>query len=167
MNFDFLLIFEDFWHIQDRRNIRFLVGMPALIVILGFVSCFISRVDYFTKSLTITASVMLPILAFILAAIVFISNWSADKDIMKYETDRKLNGKRVTLYRYMTINFSYIIILNLFLIICYLTGSICSFSIPDILCLIVNALFSLLILHILFTIIMSVSDLYFILSRNG
>lgn len=106
------------------------------------------------------------LLGFTLAALTLFLTNSQIERTKEYTTDKSIRGKNVSLYRLLIINYSYLIVVESILCICFYTGKLFSAFIPYTLSTILNSLFIILVFNILLMTIRTISDLYFIISKE-
>ena len=77
-----------------------------------------------------------------------------------------LEKKPVSLYEYMVINFSYVIVFDLMLLLSYVVAGLFSDVSFFVLGMIMNALFTFFVVHLLTVMLINVGDLFFILTKT-
>lgn len=166
MNIDFRFIIIDFWKIQDSRSKLVILWLPFLIIIGCLVTGIMCDIDYFALSIGKTVSVLIPLLALMLTGITLLTNWHSNPELRNHRTERILRNEHVTLYEYMVINYSYVIIFDLILLLFYVIAGLFPTMCGFILGMIINAVFSFFVIHLLLVMLINIGDLFFILTKR-
>ena len=166
INIDFRFIIADFWNIQDNRTIAIILWLPIIIVLVCLTIGFITKVDYFAFGITKTVSVLIPLLALMLTGITFLTSWNSNSELREYNTKRILRGKILSLYEYMIINFFYVIVLDILLLFSYVVAGLFSIISCFEWLLVMNAIFSFFVVHILLVMLINIGDLFFVLTKK-
>ena len=166
INIDFRFIIADFWNIQDNRTIAIILWLPIIIVLVCLSIGFITKVDYFAFGITKTVSVLIPLLALMLTGITFLTSWNSNSELREYNTKRILRGKILSLYEYMIINFFYVIVLDILLLFSYVVAGLFSIISCFKWLLVMNAIFSFFVIHILLVMLINIGDLFFVLTKK-
>lgn len=162
---EFLFNISDYFCLLRKNEARFEFVLPFLIGIGAFVS---ARFGLDLYSVVVEIMQILEIvLGFLLAVLaLFVTiNESKVQSLKEYMTERKLGGKKVSLYRYYIIEISYLIFVAAVLCIAYLMGLV----IPcrnEMLANIMNSIFVFFSFHVLFAIIRAMTSLSFILQKE-
>lgn len=166
MNIDFRFIILDFWGIQDSRTKSIILWFPLFLVLAGLAYGLFKGQDPFINSIPKTVSVLIPLLALMLTGITFLTSWNSNKELREFKTERILRKKPVSLYEYMVINFSYVIVFDLMLLLSYVVAGLFSDVSFFVLGMIMNALFTFFVVHLLTVMLINVGDLFFILTNT-
>ena len=166
INIDFRFIIKDFWNIQDERTKAIILWFPLIIILVCLIYGLITRVDYFAVGIAKTVSVLIPLLALMLTGITFLTSWNSNKELREYETGRILRGKKVSLYEYMVINFSYVIVFDILLLFSYVVAGLFSVISCFEWSLVMNAIFTFFVIHLLLVMLINIGDLFFVLTKE-
>lgn len=166
MNIDFRFIITDFWSIQDKRTKTIILWFPLTVVILCFLYGFHIGVDCFSTSIVKTVSVLIPLLALMLTGITFLTSWNSNKELRNFNTGKILRRKSLSLYEYMVINFSYVIVFDLLLLLSYVIAGLFADFACFIWAMIMNAVFSFFVIHLLLVMLINIGDLFFVLTKR-
>lgn len=166
INIDFRFIIKDFWGIQDKRTKNIILFFPLIIVVVCFFYGVITKVDFFAIGITKTVSVLIPLLALMLTGITFLTSWNSNKELREYDTRRVLRRKKVSLYEYMVINFSYVIVFDILLLFSYVVAGLFSFTSNFEMIMLMNAIFTFFVIHLLLVMLINIGDLFFVLTKE-
>lgn len=149
-----------------RKNEACFEFVPPLLIGIGAFGSTWFGLDLYSIVVEImqVLEILLGFLLAVLALFVTI-NESKVQSLKKFMTERKLGGKKASLYRYYIIEISYLIFVAAVLCIAYLMGLI----IPcwsEILANIMNSIFIFMSFHVLFAIIRAMTSLSFILQKE-
>ena len=107
------------------------------------------------------------LLGFTLAALtLFLTGNSKIEDAKKYMTEKKVSGKRISLYKLIVISYSYLILIETILCIGYYIGILFPFIYNIYVCVGLNTIFIVLMLNVFLSTIRSITDLYFVITRH-
>ena len=167
MYIEFLFLIIDYFSTIDRRIFIYEWLIP---IAIGIVSLFFSIstevVDLygFTNGVIGFISVLL---GFTLAALtLFLTGNTHIERTKQYITDKTIRGKKISLHRLLVVNYSYLIVIESILCICFYIGNLFSFLCSTTLALGLNSIFIILFFNILLTTIRTITDLYFIISKE-
>lgn len=166
MNIDFRFIIIDFWKIQDRRSKVLIIWMPLIIIIGCIVYGIVRNTDPFVTNVTKTVSVLIPLLALMLTGITFLTSCNSNQQLKTFNSGRVLRKKHVSLYEYMVINFSYVIVSDLLLLLSYVIAGLFSMAVCFLWALIMNSVFTFFVIHILLVMLVNIGDLFFVLTKR-
>lgn len=166
MNIDFRFIILDFWGIQDNRTKKIILWLPLLLVLACIAYGLFKGEDPFITNLPKTVSVLIPLLALMLTGITFLTSWNSNTELRSFKTGRILRKKSVSLYEYMVINFSYVIVFDLLLLFSYVIAGLFTDIASFLWGLIMNALFTFFVVHLLLVMLINVGDLFFVLTKR-
>lgn len=166
MNIDFRFIIADFWNIQDKRTKVVILWLPLVAVIFCLLYGLYKGNDYFSINLAKTVSVLIPLLALMLTGITFLTSWNSNKELRNFNTGRTLRKKSLSLYEYMVINFSYVIVFDLLLLLSYVIAGLFADFACSIWAMIMNAIFTFFVIHILLVMLINIGDLFFVLTKR-
>ena len=107
------------------------------------------------------------VLGFALAALALFVTMNAEKVDMlkKYKTEKQINEQEISLYKYVIIEFSYLIFMISTLCISYLLGLIIP-CFSNLIASICNSFFIFISFHVLFSIVRTLTSLSFILQKE-
>lgn len=167
MYLEFLYIIVDYFSVLKKRILFFEWGIP---IIVGTVSAILAYF-YDSSILYVVISDAVPIIAtllgFTLAALtLFLTGNSKIDETKQYMTDKEISGKKISLYRFVVISLSYLILIESILCIAFYIASLFPYFSNEVLCLLANGVAIILILNVLFATIRSITDLYFIITKQ-
>lgn len=123
--------------------------------------------DVFYIVIENSVNVIATLLGFTLAALTLFMTGNANiEETKKYMTNKKVRGKSISLYRQIIISYSYLIVVEAFLCICFYVGSLFPGMVSCKIALVLNGIYILLLLHVLLVTVRTIKDLYFILIKN-
>lgn len=151
---------------QDGRTKLVTLLFPLLIITGGFIVGFVAGKDLFALTVGKTYSVLIPLLALMLTGITLLTNWKDNSELREYDTGRLLRKKHVSLYEYLVVNYAYVIVTDLLLLLSYVIAGL----FPDVPCflwgMMMNALFTFYVLHLLLVMLINIGDLFFVLTKK-
>lgn len=169
MYIEYLLLIFDYFKTLSRKNFLFEIFIPIalgiiVICILYFAPHIISTNEFINNSINIIGV----LLGFTLAIITFFVA-SDNNNIEKtktYLTQYKIGAKKISLYKLLIINYSYIVIIETIICLCFLIGGLVYPSLPFLLQIIIKGIYISLVIHVFLLTIRSITDLYFILIKE-
>lgn len=140
---------------------------PLLIVLLSNLFFHEYLIDNLYDYVKEVSSLLADILGFTLAGLaIFVSLNSLDEKLKKVPAnDCEIRGEKPSLYQVMLVSFSYLVIVESFILTAYFIGLLFPIDCP-VLCLVLNSLFFVVILHLLFATIRIIANLYFSLINS-
>lgn len=167
MYLEFLYIIADYFSVLKKRILFFEWGLP---IIIGIASAIVAYI-YDSSILYIVISDVVPtiatLLGFTLAALTLVLTGNSKIDETKqYMTDKEISGQKISLYRFIVISLSYLILIESILCIAFYIASLFPYVTSEILCLVANGIVIILVLNVLFATIRSITDLYFIITKQ-
>lgn len=164
---EYLLNISDYFSLLSKKEASFEFIPPFIIGIIAFIYSF-NGLDLYEVVIEIV-NILEVLLGFLLAALaLFVTiNTEKVKLLKEHKVDKHIIGEKeeINLYRYVIIEFSYLIFVTTMLCIGYLIGLIIPYS-SDILASIVNSIYIFISFHILFAIVRTLTSLSFILQRD-
>jgi hypothetical protein len=165
---DSILIFLDYFSTIDKKLIIYEWIIPLAIALGAY--CLLSHQDTYYdiyEFIVDSMQVIATLLGFTLAALtLFLTNNSQICEMKKFKTKKIIDGKEISLYRLLTMNYSYLIVVETIMCASFYIGKlfspICSQSFANFL----NTIFIWLFFHILLLTIRTVVDLYFVVSKE-
>ena len=107
------------------------------------------------------------LLGFTLAALtLFLTGNSKIEDTKNFITKKKISGKPISLYRLIVVSYSYLILIETILCIGFYIASLFPYNTNRYICNIANILFIIAMFNTFFATISSISDLYFIITKD-
>lgn len=156
---------SDYFSSLHRNEAYFELVMPLLFGIGAFVSAWFGLDLYaVVAEIVQVLEILLGFLLAVLALLVAL-NESKVQALKNHITERRLGGKKVSLFRYFIIEISYLIFVTAVLCMAYLVGLI----VPcwnEIVATIMNSIFVFMSFHVLFAIIRAMTSLSFILQKE-
>ena len=163
---EFFIILIDFVRNMKFKNIMFEIILPIIMSSVGIYFLHRSMVDvsklyeiFDSLSNTILSTLSI-LVGFTLALITAIISTDKFSKIKEYETKYIMDGKAISLYKYLLINLSYTAILEFFLIsanVLFISFGYSFLPKTIYLCMFINAF---LCIHLLFVSIRSFTDIY-------
>lgn len=164
---EYLLNISDYFSLLSKKEASFEFIPPCIIGIIAFIYSFNGLSLY--EVVVEIVHILEVLLGFLLAALaLFVTiNTEKVKLLKEHKVNKHIVGEKenINLYRYVIIEFSYLIFVVTALCIGYLIGLIIPYY-NDILASIVNSVFILISFHILFAIVRTLTSLSFILQRD-
>lgn len=162
---EYLLNISDYFCLLSKQEVRFEFVTPTIIGVVAFIRSFYGLCLY--DVVVGIVQVLEILLGFALAALALFVTMNTEKvHLLKNKIiEKKIGEEKVSLYRYIIIEFAYLIFVISALCIGYLLGLI----IPcynDILAAIVNSIFIFISFHVLFSIVRTLTSLSFILQKE-
>lgn len=170
MYIEFLLLIVDYFKTIKKRIFVYEWLLPFIIsfVVLKFFSK--SDLELFKNFRDSALNILGVLLGFSIAVITIITTGSGKNidEIKSTETDIKIGGLKISLYRLTLINFTYSVILEIFLIIGSLTVPIISKALGFNEALKINfySVLIFLVIHVLLLTLRNLSDFYLIITKK-
>ena len=166
MYIEFIFVFIDYFSTLEKKSFMHDWGIAILI---SSISIFInSHKDINTYSFINEAnSFITTLLGFTLASLsLFLaSNIHIDK-LKHIKTNKTIRGKKISLYKLLLINFSYSIVIESILCVSFYIGKLLPNIFSEYVSIIINLIYIILFFNILLLTIRSITDLYFIISKE-
>lgn len=173
MNFDFkmwgefLYVILAYFDVLKKNEKRFDLWIPAIIAIVSLIYTFISGND--TIQLKFIKEV-LPfvgtLLGFTLAALtLLLSNNRIEEKTRNFATERKIRGNTITIYKFLVVLYSYLIVCETILCILYYLALLFPIRVSEMTAEVCNTIFIGGVFHVLFVTLRTVSNLYHITIR--
>ena len=164
---EYLLNISDYFSLLSKKEASFEFIPPIIIGIIAFIYSFYGLSLY--EVVVEIVHILEVLLGFLLAALaLFVTiNTEKVKLLKEYKVDKHIIGEteNINLYRYVIIEFSYLIFVVTALCIGYLIGFIIPYS-NDILASVINSIFIFISFHVLFAIVRTLTSLSFILQKE-
>lgn len=169
MYLEYLLLVFDYFKTLNRKNCLFEIVIPFFIG-LAVACCsffypeYLSTSKFFDNSINIIGV----LLGFTLAIITFFvaSDNKNIENTKKHLTNYIVGNEKISLYRLLIDNYSYLIIIETIICLGFLIGGLFYFILPLSFQIILKSIYVVLVIHILLITIRSVTDLYFILIKK-
>lgn len=140
-------------------------GIPLLIGIL----CYCLSIKYNNNLYDIIEKIfpfITTLLGFTMAALtLFLTGNKNIENTKQYITTKTLRGKRISLYEFIIISFSYLIIIESLMCVFFFIGLLFPYT-NGILSIVFNCVFIVLSFNILLMTIRTITDLYFIITKK-
>jgi len=169
MYFEFLFIIFDYFKTINNKIFCFEWGIPLILgscsLLLSFFMPQYIMVNEFIKE---SIAILGVLLGFTLTAItLFVSSENNQiKNAKEYITEYSIGSKKITLYRLLIVNYSYLITVEALLCISYFIGKLFSPICNNNVGIVLNSIYVIGVCHILFLTIRSITDLYLTLTSN-
>lgn len=168
MYLEFIYIIIDYFSTLDRRTVIYEWLIPIVIGVVGGIMSYIFEDVLLYDIIENSIQIIVTLLGFTLATLtLFLTGNSKVEETKKYLIPKKIRGKNISLYRFIIISYSYLIVLETILCIGYYIAILFPYIDNVYTCLIINTLFVILMFNLLFTTIRSISDLYFIITKEN
>lgn len=170
MYLEFLILISDYLRTIKKRIFIFEWIFPFIIGLSVFYLLHMGKSIDVTDTFKDNSINLLGILVGFSITIITILTTGQSKnleEIKKTKTTTKINGNAISIYRLLLINFTYSVVIEVFLIIIFLTYPIITqnIEIPKIYKLIAFSTLVFLIIHILLLTIRNLTDFYLILTK--
>lgn len=164
---EYLLNISDYFSLLSKKEASFEFIPPFIIGIIAFIYSFYGLSLY--EVVVEIVHILEVLLGFLLAALaLFVTiNTEKVKLLKEYKVDKHIisETENINLYRYVIIEFSYLIFVVTALCIGYLIGLIIPYS-NDIFASVINSIFIIISFHVLFAIVRTLTSLSFILQKE-
>ena len=142
-------------------------GIPVVLGITSGILSYLNEANLLYDVIQSAVPIIATLLGFTLAALtLFLTGNSKIEEAKKYMTEKKVSGKRISLYKLIVISYSYLILIETILCIGYYIGILFPFISNMYVCVGINTIFIVLMLNVLFSTIRSITDLYFVITRH-
>lgn len=167
MYLEYLLLIIDYFKTLSKKSVIFEIITP---IVFGIIIVFLlfKKLLHTSSFLNYSMNFIGVLLGFTLAIITFLvaSDNENIQKTKKHITEHQINKKNVSLYRILVINYSYLIVIETFVCLSFLIGSLIYYSFPFIIQIICKTIYIILVLHILSATIRTSTDLYLVLSKE-
>lgn len=161
---EFMQPIKDYFITLKKNEFVFEWIIP-LILALTFYFFFTSNLDKYLESTPIMINVLAILVGFSIATITILSTTESKniKGLKKVLSERKLGGKHLNLYQLLLITFSYILIIEISLLVFNLLLNFFSITNNYLIFFCINIFF---IIHILFLNLRNITNIYFVFFRQ-
>lgn len=167
MYFEFIFVIGDYISTLTKRVALYEWGIPVVLGITSGVLSYLNDTNLLYNVIQSAVPIIATLLGFTLAALtLFLTGNSKIEDAKKYMTEKKVSGKRISLYKLIVISYSYLILIETILCIGYYIGFLFPFINNVYVCVGLNTIFIVLMLNVLLSTIRSITDLYFVITRH-
>lgn len=165
---EYFYVICDYFSTLTKKEIRFEIFLPLAIAILS--CCY----TFFSSHLNLQYEFITSVMPFIgtllgltLAALtILLSNSGIEEKTKEYQTQRKIGGKQISIYRLIVIFYSYLIVVETILCIAFYIASLFPIPVSDVVAAIVNTVFIMIVFHVLLATVRIVTNLYFIAATD-
>lgn len=170
MYIEFLFLINDYLKTITKRVFAFEWLLPLILSILIFFLLFTGKSTAVTETFKNNSINLLGILVGFSITIITILTTGQSKnleEIKRIKTKIKINGKLISVYRLLLINFTYSVVIEVFLIIIFLIYPLLKHNIPinRLTKYIIFSILVFLIIHILLLTIRNLTDFYLIITK--
>jgi len=170
MYIEFFFLINDYLKTVTKRIFTFEWLLPFILSVLIFYLLFTGKSTSVTETFKNNSINLLGILVGFSITIITILTTGQSKnleEIKKIKTETKINGKLISVYRMLLINFTYSVVVEVFLIIIFLIYPLLKHNIPinRLTKYIIFSILVFLIIHILLLTIRNLTDFYLILTK--
>lgn len=168
MYLEFLFLVYDYFKTLSLRTFIYEWLLPALIGLLSFVSI---RWVHLTINYTLFVNSSITLLGVLLGfsiMVITIFTTSSNPNIEAIKTkmtEYTIFQNKISLYRLLLINFSYLIIAQSFVILSFFIGLLVKSFLPTDILTVLFSVFSVFIFHIILLTIRNITDFYFIITK--
>ena len=167
MYLEFLLVIADYFSTLNKRIVIYEWGLPMLLGIMSGVFSFINNDNVLYDIIQNSVPIIATLLGFTLAALtLFLTGNSKIEEAKNYITNKKILGKAISLYRLIVVNYSYLILVETILCISFYIASLFPYLNNKFACTTANVIFIIAMFNMLFSTIRSITDLYFIITKE-
>ncbi len=167
MYLEFLYIITDYFCILDKRSATYEWGIPFMLGITSGVLSLIYNNTVLYNIIQNAIPIITTLLGFTLAALtLFLTGNSKMEDAKSYITAREIEGEKISLYRFVVISYSYLILLETLLCIGFYIATLFPYISNLYICTIANTAFIILMFNAFFSTMRSITDLYFIITKE-
>lgn len=167
MYFEFIFVIGDYISTLTKRVALYEWGIPVVLGITSGVLSYLNDANLLYNVIQSAVPIIATLLGFTLAALtLFLTGNSKIEDAKKYMTEKKVSGKRISLYKLIVISYSYLILIETILCIGYYIGILFPFIYNIYVCVGLNTIFIVLMLNVFLSTIRSITDLYFVITRH-
>lgn len=160
---EFLYVIIDYFTISKSKCFDWLIP-----IILGVVCYIVDTIDNSILFETIEKSISYigTLLGFTLAALTLLLSTDKMTKAKVYEIGKKIRGNDASLYDQIVVSYTYLIIIEVFLCVSYFVAGMFSFIYIEWAARISNSLFIVLLFHVFFVTVKTITDMYFILTKK-
>ena len=170
MYLEFLLLTFDYFKTLNKKKIVYEWVFPLLFALIS--ALFFSKLDFevYSKFKDSSLDILGVLLGFSIAIITILVTGSGKnlEEIKNTFTEIKINGKKISLYELILINFSYSVIMEILLIVgCLILpiiNKICEFS--SNIKIVLYSVMVFIVLHILLLTLRNITDFYLIITKK-
>lgn len=167
MYLEFLFVVVDYFSTLTKRIAIYEWGIPILLGITSGILSFINKDQVLYNIIQNSVPIIATLLGFTLAALtLFLTGNAKIEEAKKYITNKKIPGKHIPLYRLVVVTYSYLILVETVLCIGFYIASLYPYINNVYFCNIINICFIILMFNVFFCTIRSITDLYFIITKN-
>lgn len=165
---EYLYVILAYFDVLKKNEKRFELWIPAVIAILSLIYTFLSgnytiQLNFIEEVLPFVGT----LLGFTLAALtLLLSNNRIEEKTRTFPTERKIRGKDITMYEFLVVLYSYLIICETILCILYYFASLFPIEVSEVNAGVCNTIFIGGVFHVLFVTLRTVSNLYHITIRR-
>lgn len=171
MYIEFLILIFDYFRTLNKRYVIYEIVIPAFIAVFIFYILFVNNQITACSAFRESSLTLLGVLVGFSITIITILSTSHSRnleEIKTVKTDVKIGNETISLFRLLIINFTYSVVIEIFLIIVNLIYPLFSnnFEISHVTKYIGFSIDVFLIIHVLLLTIRNMTDFYFILTKN-
>lgn len=166
MYLEFLIIIIDYFSIIKKSVLLFEWGIPSIVGIACLILSFVFGIDNQYEIIEKSLGYVGTLLGFTLAALTLLLSSDRIKATREYQIEKILHNHKATLYELIVISYTYLIIVEGFLCICFFIAQIFDFVYVRNIAIILNSLYIIFLFNALFTTIRTITDMYFTLIKH-
>lgn len=164
MYLEFLFVLVFYFTTLSRRDVLFEIVLPILISVLFYFFGQDAEKNGLIADSIIFSRILL---GFSMASLaLFLTKNGNLGETKDYMTERKLMGKPVSLYKYIVLSFTYLIILLCLLQVAYFLCSMFGCYLDSMAVAMMKAVYVFILFHVLFATIRAITETYQVLSRH-
>lgn len=161
---EFLYVIIDYFTISKSKLFDWLIP-----VVMGALCFIVDIIDNSILFETIEKSISYigTLLGFTLAALTLLLSTDKMQEAKNHKIGKKIRGNEASLYDQIVVSYTYLIIIEGFLCVSYFVASVFSFVYIEWGARISNSLFIVLLFHIFFVTVKTITDMYFVLTKKS
>lgn len=165
---EYLYVVLAYFDVLKKNEKRFELWIPAIIAIISLIYTLISsNYNVQLKFIKEVLPFVETLLGFTLAALtLLLSNDRIEKKTSHFATERKIRNKTITMYEFLVVLYSYLIICETILCILYYIASLFPIRVSEVTAGVFNTIFIVGVFHVLFVTLRTVSNSYHIIIRK-
>jgi hypothetical protein len=164
MYLEFLFVIVFYYTTLSRRDVLLEIGIPAILAVGYYMY---GTTNNSTGILVDSIMFLRLLLGFSMASLaLFLTKNDNLGETKKYMTERKLLGKAVSLYKYIVLSFTYLVIMLCLIQTAYLLFRMFSIDINSLIVSILKSIYVFFLFHVVFATIRAITETYQVLSKQ-
>lgn len=167
MYLEFVFVILDYFSTLTKRIAFYEWGIPLILGITSGLFSFWNSPNLLYNVIKEAIPIIATLLGFTLAALtLFLTGNSKIEEAKRFLTEKRIAGKKISLYKLIVVSYSYLILIETILCIGYYIGTLFPYVNNMYICTVLNTIFIIFMLNVLFSTIRSITDLYFVITRH-